>query len=59
VRGPDHPDTATSLANLAGLIQRQGDFAAARTLSQRALNIREKALGDDHPDIPGFLRVCG
>ncbi len=48
--GPDHPDTATSLNNLAELLQAQGDLAAARPLFERALAIREKALGPDHPD---------
>jgi tetratricopeptide (TPR) repeat protein len=47
--GPDHPDTATSLNNLAGLLQAQGDFGGARPLYERALAIREKQLGPDHP----------
>ena len=47
---PDHPDTAMSLNNLAGLLQAQGDLAAARPLFERALAICEKALGPDHPD---------
>ena len=48
--GPEHPDTATSLNNLAGLLQDQGDLAGARPLYERALAIREKALGPEHPD---------
>jgi tetratricopeptide (TPR) repeat protein len=48
--GPDHPDTATSLNNLALLLRAQGDFAAARPLYERTLAIVEKALGPDHPD---------
>ncbi len=50
VLGPDHPDTALSLNNLALLLQDQDEFAAARPLHERALAIREKALGPDHPD---------
>ena len=50
VLGPDHPHTATSFNNLAGLLQGQGDFAGARPLFEFALAIREKALGPDHPD---------
>ena len=49
VLGPEHPDTATSLNNLAGLLQAQGEFAAARPLFERAL-AREKVLGPEHPD---------
>jgi tetratricopeptide (TPR) repeat protein len=48
-RGPDHPDTATSLNNLAGLRQDQGDLWGARKLYERALAIREKVLGPLHP----------
>jgi len=60
VLGPEHPDTATSLHNLAGLRQGQGELAglpegqgelaAARRLFERALTIRETALGSEHPD---------
>ena len=53
--GPDHPDIATSLNNLAELYMRQGDYAKAEPLYQRALAIREKALGPDHPDIATSL----
>jgi tetratricopeptide (TPR) repeat protein len=49
-RGPDDPYTATSLNNLALLLQSQGDFAGARPLLERALAIYEKARGPDHPD---------
>ena len=48
--GPDHPDTATALNNLAGLYQSMGDYAKAEPLYQRALKIDEKALGPEHPD---------
>jgi tetratricopeptide (TPR) repeat protein len=48
--GPEHPDTATSLNNLAVLLREQGDPAGARPLHERALAIREKALGPEHPD---------
>jgi hypothetical protein len=47
--GPEHPSTATSLNNLASLLQDQGDLAGARPLFERALAIREKALGPEHP----------
>ena len=47
--GPDHPNTAMSLDNLAGLLASKGDYAAAEPLYRRALGIAEKALGPDHP----------
>ena len=47
---PEHPNTATSLNNLAGLLESEGDYAAAKPLYERALAIIEKALGADHPN---------
>ncbi len=47
--GPDHPDTATSLNNLALLLWEQGHPESAQPLHERALTIREKALGPEHP----------
>ena len=48
--GPEHPDTATSLNNLALLNHNQGLYAKAEPIYQRALDIREKVLGPEHPD---------
>ena len=53
--GPDHPDVATSLNNLAGLYRTQGNYAKAEPLYKRSLSIREKALGSDHPDVATSL----
>jgi tetratricopeptide (TPR) repeat protein/transcriptional regulator with XRE-family HTH domain len=50
VLGPDHPDTAESLNNLAVLLRIQGDVETARPLYERALAIRARVLGPDHPD---------
>jgi len=47
--GPDHPDVATSLNNLAELYGTQGKYAEAEPLYNRALEIDEKFLGSDHP----------
>ena len=53
--GPEHPDVATSLNNLALLYKAKGDYARAEPLYQRALAIREKALGPEHPDVAESL----
>ena len=50
VLGPEHPETATSLNNRAGLLRDKGDYAVAEPLLRRALAIKEKALGPEHPD---------
>src|SRR5262249_1891708 len=47
--GPDHPDVATWLNNLAGIVQDLGLAEQARPLAERALAITETALGPDHP----------
>ena len=41
---------ANSLNNLAVLLKTKGDYAGAEPLYRRALAIRERALGPDHPD---------
>jgi len=48
--GAEHPDTVMSLNNLADLFHRQGKYAEAENLYQRALTIRENVLGVEHPD---------
>ena len=48
---------ATVLNNLALLYQDQGKYAEAEPLYQRALPIREKALGPEHPDIATNLAL--
>ena len=48
--GPDHPDTATSLNNLALLYKTQAKYDLAEPLYKRALAIDEKVLGPEHPD---------
>ena len=53
--GPDHPDVATSLNNLAELYRAQGRYADAEPLYKRSLAIREKAFGPDHPDVATSL----
>ena len=50
VLGPDHPNTASSLNNLAALYDSQGKLTEAEPLFRRALEIRERVLGPDHPD---------
>jgi eukaryotic-like serine/threonine-protein kinase len=46
---------ATHLANLAHVHYASGSYAEAEALYQRALAIREQALGPDHPDVATSL----
>jgi CHAT domain-containing protein/Tfp pilus assembly protein PilF len=53
--GPEHPNVATSLNNLALLYDEQGKYAEAEPLYQRALRIYEKALGLKHRNVATSL----
>ncbi len=50
VLGPDHPDTAKSLNNLAVLLERSGHYKDVEQLYKRALEINERTVGPGHPD---------
>ena len=49
-RGPEHPDTAAALSNLAMLYQTISAYAEAAPLYEHALAILQKALGPEHPN---------
>ena len=53
--GPEHPDVAQSLNNLAGLYYKQGQYAQAKPLYKQALAIWEKAFGPDYPKVANTL----
>jgi tetratricopeptide (TPR) repeat protein len=48
--GADHPDTLTSMANLASTLWNQGRWDAAEELEVQVMETRKKKLGADHPD---------
>ena len=50
--GPEHPDVATSLNNLATLYDTRSQYATAEPLyGRRALAIRKKTLGSEYPAV--------
>ena len=53
--GPEHPDVATSLNNLADIHKARGRYAQTEPLYKRALSILEKALGQEHPNVATSL----
>jgi len=53
--GPEHPDVATTLNNLAGLYKSMGEYEKALPLYKRALDTREKVLGPEHPHVATTL----
>ena len=48
--GPDHPDTLTSMNNLALAYQAAGKLDLALPLFEETLKLRKAKLGPDHPD---------
>jgi eukaryotic-like serine/threonine-protein kinase len=49
--GPETPDVALSISNLANHLAHGGDFASAFESSRRALDIMLTAFGPDHPRV--------
>ncbi len=49
--GPDHPEVATDLNNLAQLLKATNRLGEAEPLICRALSIDEKSFGPDHPNV--------
>jgi hypothetical protein len=48
--GHEHPDTLTSMSNLAGVLDSQGKYGEAEAMNRQTLARREKVLGPEHPD---------
>ncbi len=53
--GPEHPDTALALNNLAVFYKTMGAYEKAEPLYRRSLAIREKVMGPEHPDTAAVL----
>jgi len=59
VLGDEHPNVAISLNNLAALLLKKGNLAAAEPLFREALAMRQKLLGDAHPSVAESLHNLG
>ena len=59
VDGPDSPDLAISLHNLACALIDAGDLAAAEATERQALDLQRKLLGNNHPDLGYPLNNLG
>jgi hypothetical protein len=46
--GKEHPETLTSVNNLASMLRYQGKYEEAETMNRRTLKGREKTLGKEH-----------
>lgn len=56
VLGPEHPDCAQSLNNLAALHTERREYETAEDMYEKALEIRKKALSPDHPSLAYTLK---
>jgi len=57
--GPDHPNVALSLSNLAELYEAQSEYDNAEPLFKRSLEILEKEYGQDNPFlVPTLLNMA-
>jgi hypothetical protein len=50
VLGLEHPNTLTSMANLASAYIKQGRCTKAESLEVQVLETRKRVLGSEHPD---------
>jgi tetratricopeptide (TPR) repeat protein len=53
--GPNHPEVARTLSNLALLLQETNRLSEAEPLYRRALAIDEASLGPNHPEVAIYL----
>ena len=47
--GREHPDTLTSMNNLARVLSEQGKYEQAEEMHQQTLRLMEITLGKEHP----------
>ena len=57
ILGPDDPDLAAAIHDLAVTYYYKGDYPMVEPLSNRALAIQEKALGRNHPQVAASLNM--
>ena len=50
ILGEEHPDTLTSMANLASTYRNQGRWKEAEELEVQVMDVRKRVLGEEHPD---------
>ena len=58
VLGKEHPDTLTSMNNLATVLRREGKYKKSEQMHRQALELREKVLGKEHPDTYQHEQPC-
>jgi tetratricopeptide (TPR) repeat protein len=57
VLGPEHPDVASSISNLASAAWWMGRYDEAVEKAERAVALQSKALGPEHPEVIKTLMI--
>jgi serine/threonine-protein kinase len=57
VLGPEHPDVASSISNLASAAWWMGGYDEAVEKAERAVALQSKALGPEHPEVVKTLMI--
>ena len=57
LRGEDHPDVATAMSNLAGVLTKTGQEAEAEELLLAGLKIRLETFGETHRETVKSYRL--
>ena len=53
--GEEHPNVATTLNNLASVLEAQGDYDAAESHYREALALHRRIYGEEHPGVATVL----
>ena len=55
VLGREHPDTLSSMNNLAMVLEKQGNYIEAEEIHRQKLELKEKVLAREHPSTLGSM----
>ena len=55
VLGEEHPDTLSSMNNLACALRKAGQYAEAIEMHRTVLSVRRRVLGEEHPNTLGSM----
>ena len=55
--GEQHPDSLTTMGNLAAVLWQEGERAEAYALQQQVVELQRRALGEDNPATRGASAV--
>lgn len=57
-KGSNHPDYASNENEIGSMYRRMSQYTKSESYYQKALSLREKLFGADHPDVAESHRPC-